>query len=158
MPDTSLVRSTPLRRTLRNGPALACYGAAIVMGVLYISDIATAIALASATDGATAVAWQIALLVGGLVGTVGAAAPIAQPSVWRWALVVDMIGAALVATCLAIYVPVVWANSQGMSPPWATICWVGAVCVAMWMRAAWSYVDRGDRLDVEAALVKMHED
>lgn len=68
-----------------------------------------------------------------------------------------MIGAALVALCLSIYVPVVWANSQGSSPPWATICWVGAVCISLWCRSCWSYVDRGDRLDLEAALALQKE-
>ena len=159
MPDTALTRSTPLRRTLRNGPAIACYLAAIILGVLYVTDIATAVSLATATDGATAVAWQWSLITGGAVGLVGAAAPIARPESWRWALVADMIGAALVALCLSIYVPVVWIESQSSQMmPWATICWVGAVCAAMWMRAGWSYVDRGDRLDVETALVAIRED
>ena len=157
MPDTALTRSTPLRRALRNGPALAAYLAAVILGVLYVTDVATAIALASATDGATAVAWQWALIIGGAVGLVGAAAPIARPGAWRWALVADMIGAALVAVCLSIYVPIVWVGSQSSTPPWATICWVGAVCAALWLRAAWSYIDRGDRLDVEAALVVITE-
>lgn len=158
MPDTALTRSTPLRRALRNGPALACYAAALILGALYVTDVATAIALASTTDGATAVAWQWALITGGAVGLVGAAAPIARPGVWRWALVADMIGAALVAVCLSIYVPILWLGSPTVMTPWATICWVGAVCAAMWMRAAWSYIDRGDRLDVEAALAAIRED
>lgn len=158
MPDTALIRSTPLRRSLRNGPAIACYLAALILGTLYATDIATAVSLASTTDGATAVAWQWALITGGMVGLVGAAAPVARPATWRWALVADMIGAALVAVCLSIYVPIVWAGSQSAMVPWATICWVGAVCAALWMRAAWSYVDRGDRLDVEAALSTIRED
>ena len=155
MPDTALTRSTPLRRTLRNGPALACYGAALTIGALYVADVATALALATTTDSATAVAWQWCLIVGGLVGLVGAAAPIARPETWRWALVADMIGAALVAICLSIYVTVIAVGATG--PPWATICWVGAVATSLWLRAAWSYVDRGDRLDVEAALAVITE-
>ena len=158
MPDTALTRSTPLRRALRNGPAIACYVATLILGALYVTDVATARALASTTDSATAVAWQWALITGGAVGLVGAAAPIARPGAWRWALVADMIGAALVAVCLSIYVPIIWLGSPTVMTPWATICWVGAVCVALWMRAAWSYVDRGDRLDVEAALATIRED
>ena len=155
MPDTALTRSTPLRRTLRNGPALVCYASAVTMGVLYIADVATARALATTTDSATAVSWQWCLLIGGIVGLVGAAAPIVNPAHWRWALVADMIGAALVAACLSIYVLVVWVSATGL--PWATICWVGAVATSLWLRAAWSYVDRGDRLDVEAALAVITE-
>lgn len=157
MTETVIVRNTTFRRILWHGPFIAFYAVALTLGALYIADVHTARALASAADGATAVSWQWCLTLGGVIGLVGAVVSTFTPDHWWWSLVVDAIGAAMIAVSLTIYVGVIWLGATTPTPPWATIGWCGGVAVALLLRVLSCFVARGDRLDLETALTRVIE-
>lgn len=137
----------PVSTTRRPMPILA-YTAALIMAVLYISDIATAKALASAADSAVATLWQWCLLAGAALALTGVALPRTR---YRVALPTESFGATMVAITVAIYVVTVWTNSTGDNPPWATIVWIGVIVPSgLAWRAVEAIRQRGALVEVNA--------
>ena len=120
------------------------YLAAVIMGVLYLTDIAETRSLAGATDNAAAYSWQVSLLVGGLAGLVGNVAPRHR---YRTALTIEASGALVTAVMVAIYVGfVVFAPATNMTP-YATIMWMSAVVLALAGRFIEAFNHRRRALD-----------
>lgn len=126
----------------------AFYLAAVVMGVLYLTDIAQTRSLAGATDNAAAYSWQISLLVGGLAGLAGNLAPRHR---YRSALTIEASGALVTAAMVAIYVGfVIFAPATNMVP-YATIMWMSAVVLALAGRAVEAFQQRQRAIEYAAA-------
>lgn len=137
----------PVSTTRRPMPILA-YTAALVMAVLYVADIATAKALASAADSAVATLWQWSLLLGAILALAGVALPRTR---YRVALPLESFGAGLVALDVAVYVITVWTNATGDNPPWATIVWIGLIVPGgLGWRAVEALRQRGKLVGVNA--------
>ena len=126
----------------------AFYLAALVMGALYLTDIAQTRSLAGATDNVAAYSWQISLLVGGLAGLAGNLAPRHR---YRTALTVEAVGALSTAAMVAIYVGfVIFAPATNMVP-YATIVWMSAIAVALTGRAVEAFQQRQRAIEYAAA-------
>ena len=126
----------------------AFYLAAVVMGALYLTDIAETRSLAGATDNAAAYSWQISLLVGGLAGLAGNLAPRHR---YRSALTIEASGALVTAAMVAIYVGfVIFAPATNMVP-YATIMWMSAVVLALAGRAVEAFQQRQRAIEYAAA-------
>ena len=126
----------------------AFYLAALIMGTLYLADIAQTRSLAGATDNVAAYSWQISLLVGGLAGLAGNLAPRHK---FRTALTVEAAGALSTAAMVAIYVGfVIFAPATNMVP-YATIVWMSAVAVALAGRAVEAFQQRQRAIEYAAA-------
>ena len=124
------------------------YLAAVVMGVLYLTDIAQTRSLAGATDNAAAYSWQISLLVGGLAGLAGNLAPRHR---YRSALTIEASGALVTAAMVAIYVGfVIFAPATNMVP-YATIVWMSAVILALAGRGVEAFQQRQRAIEYAAA-------
>ena len=124
------------------------YLAALVMGALYLADIAQTRSLAGATDNVAAYSWQISLLVGGLAGLAGNLAPRHK---YRTALTVEAAGALSTAAMVAIYVGfVIFAPATNMVP-YATIVWMSAIAVALTGRAVEAFQQRQRAIEYAAA-------
>ena len=126
----------------------AFYTAALVMGVLYLADIAQARSLAGATDSTAASSWQWTLFLGGGVGLAGNLAPRHQ---YRTALTVEAAGALSTAAMVAIYVGVIWLAPATSQPPYATIVWMSAVAVAVAGRGVEAFQQRQRAIEYAAA-------
>lgn len=124
------------------------YAAAVIMGLLYLADVAEARSLAGATDSTAASSWQWTLFLGGLVGLAGNLAPRRR---YRSALTIEAAGAASTAAMVAIYVGVIWVAPATSQPPYATIVWLGALAVALGGRVIEAFQQRRRALDYEAA-------
>ena len=124
------------------------YMAAVIMGALYLTDIAQTRSLAGATDNVAAYSWQISLLVGGLAGLAGNLAPRHR---YRTALTVEAAGALSTAAMVAIYVGfVIFAPATNMVP-YATIVWMSAVAVALAGRGIEAFQQRQRAIEYAAA-------
>ena len=124
------------------------YAAAVIMGVLYLADIAQARSLAGATDSTAAYSWQWTLFLGGLVGLAGNLAPRHR---YRTALTVEAAGALSTAAMVAIYVGVIWLAPATGQPPYATIVWMSAVAVAVAGRGVEAFQQRRRAIEYAAA-------
>ena len=126
----------------------AFYLAAVVMGILYLTDIAQTRSLAGATDNVAAYSWQISLLVGGLAGLAGNLAPRHR---YRSALTIEASGALVTAAMVAIYVGfVIFAPATNMVP-YATIMWMSAVVLALAGRGVEAFQQRQRAIEYAAA-------
>ena len=126
----------------------AFYLAAVVMGILYLTDIAQTRSLAGATDNAAAYSWQISLLVGGLAGLAGNLAPRHR---YRSALTIEASGALVTAAMVAIYVGFVIFAPATNIVPYATIMWMSAVVLALAGRAVEAFQQRQRAIEYAAA-------
>lgn len=124
------------------------YMAAVIMGALYLTDIAQTRSLAGATDNVAAYSWQISLLVGGLAGLAGNLAPRHK---YRTALTVEAAGALSTAAMVAIYVGFVIFAPATSQPPYATIVWMSAVAVALAGRGVEAFQQRQRAIEYAAA-------
>lgn len=103
------------------------YIAAIIMGALYLTDVAQTRSLAGATDGLAAYTWQWTLFIGGITGLVGNLMPRHH---FRIALTVESAGAMSTAIMIAIYVSTLSSTSIGTTP-WATIVWMSSIAAGL---------------------------
>ena len=126
----------------------AFYLAAVVMGILYLTDIAQTRSLAGATDNAAAYSWQISLLVGGLAGLAGNLAPRHR---YRSALTIEASGALVTAAMAAIYVGFVTFAPATNTVPYATVMWMSAVVVALAGRGVEAFQQRQRAIEYAAA-------
>lgn len=124
------------------------YTAALIMGVLYVTDTEQALSLASATDGLAAYTWQWTLLTGGAVGLAGNLAPRRR---YRTALTAEAAGALCVALAAAVYVSVLVANPISDSIPAATVTWMGSIVLALAGRFIEAFQQRRRAIDYAAA-------
>ena len=126
----------------------AFYLAAVVMGILYLTDIAETRSLAGATDNVAAYSWQISLLVGGLAGLAGNLAPRHR---YRSALTIEASGALVTAAMVTIYVGFVIFAPATNIVPYATIMWMSAVVLALAGRAVEAFQQRQRAIEYAAA-------
>lgn len=132
----------------------AFYLAALVMGALYLTDVAQTRSLAGATDGTAAYSWQWTLFLGGVVGLAGNLAPRHK---YRTALTVEAAGALSTAAMVAVYVGfVIFAPATGQTP-YATITWMSAVAVALAGRAVEAFQQRQRAIEYAAARAAIRE-
>lgn len=104
------------------------YAAALVMGVLYLTDFAETKSLAGATDSLAAYTWQWTLTLGGVAGLVGNLAPRRW---YRYVLTLEAAGALSVGAMAAIYVSAIAFAPSTTNPPWATIVWMTAIVAVL---------------------------
>lgn len=123
--------------TVKRRPVIArlAYSAAVVMAILYLTDVATARALASEVDGPGATMWQWLLLLGGVTALTGAALSIGPQ--YRVGTRLESLGAALVAIEVGIYVGTVASTDTLSTRPWATLVWVGLIVPPGLLWRAW---------------------
>lgn len=124
------------------------YAAALIMGVLYVTDTEQARSLASTTDGLAAYTWQWTLLTGGAVGLAGNLAPRHH---YRAALTAEAAGALCVAFAATVYVSVLVANPITDSIPTATVTWMGSIVAALAGRFIEAFQQRRRAIDYAAA-------
>ena len=122
----------------------AFYTAALVMGVLYLTDVAETRSLAGATDSLAAYSWQWSLLLGGAAGLAGNLAPRHH---YRNALTIEASGALVTAVMAAIYVGFIAFAPATNQIHYATVAWMTAVIAALAGRFFEAFQQRRRALD-----------
>lgn len=127
----------------------ACfYAAGLLMGILYLADVAETRSLAGATDGLAAYSWQWTLTIGGAAGLAGNLAPRHQ---YRTALTIEAAGALCVAVMAGIYVGVIALAPATSNIPYATVVWMSAIVIALAGRFIEAFQHRRRAIDYAAA-------
>lgn len=122
----------PLVLATRNHPqAVSTYAALLILGLLYLTGVATARALTALTESeGFAALWAAGLALSGAIALAGATTPRGR---LVWALLAEATGAAGLAVGVGTYVAAIVVDATPV--PWATVTFAGGVAAGSLARA-----------------------
>lgn len=131
---------------------LVLYVAVLVLGILYVLDIATAGVLTDETNPGIVRVWELSLITGAALAVTSTILPLSRLPL---ALLLESVGVFVMSLNLGVYAVslLFGAETSTGGKPWGTITMFGAVAIGFMLRAFTAIRDRGRVLEYAQGIV-----
>ena len=127
---------------------LVLYVAVLVLGILYVLDIATAGVLTDETNPAIVRVWEVSLIIGAVLAVTSTILPLSRLPL---ALLFEAVGVFVMSLNLGVYAVSLLFGVEAKR--WGTITLFGAVAIGFMLRAFTAIRDRGRVIEYAQGII-----
>lgn len=127
---------------------LVLYVAVLVLGILYVLNIATAGVLTDETTPAIVRVWELSLITGSVLAVTSTILPLSRLPL---ALLFESVGVFVMSLNLGVYAVSLLFGAE--AKPWGTITMFGAVAIGFMLRAFTAIRDRGRVIEYAQGII-----
>lgn len=127
---------------------LVLYVAVLLLGILYVLDIATAGVLTDETNPGIVRVWEVSLIIGAALAVTSTILPLSRLPL---ALLFESVGVFVMSLNLGVYAVSLLFGAE--AKPWGTITMFGAAAIGFMLRAFTAIRDRGRVIEYAQGII-----